>query len=101
MISGYDFIIDLCSVADVMRPFVKMMVLLQSLRYPCWKVVPWWNKVHNYLLGVHELFNIDDCHGCPTLRERIGSIEDMAFKGGIQMGLSERDINRVIAVAAY
>ena len=81
MISGYDFIIDLCSVADVMRPFVKMMVLLQSLQYPCWKVVPWWNKVHNYLLGVHELFDIDDCHGCPTLREHIGSIEDMAFKG--------------------
>ena len=35
MVSGYDYIIDLCSLTDLMKPFVKMMILLQSLQYPC------------------------------------------------------------------
>ncbi len=51
MVSGYDYIIDLCSITDVMKPFVKMMILLQSLQYPCWKVVSWWKKVEVYLEG--------------------------------------------------
>ena len=32
-VSGYDYIIDLCGLTDVMKPFVKMMISLQSLQY--------------------------------------------------------------------
>ena len=46
---GYDYTIDLCSLTDVMKPFVKMMILLQSLQYPCWKVVSRWQKLEVYL----------------------------------------------------
>ena len=55
---GHDYIIDLCSLTDVMKPFVKMMTLLQSLHYPCWKVVSWWQKVEVYLEGKNNYMNI-------------------------------------------
>lgn len=54
MVSGHDYVIDLCSLTDVMKPFVKMMILLQSLQYPGWKVVSWWKKVEVFLSGKNK-----------------------------------------------
>ena len=59
-VSGYDYIIDLCSLTDVMKPFVGMMILLQSLQYPWWKVVSWWQKVEVYLEGKNNYMNITE-----------------------------------------
>ena len=44
-IRGQDFAFDLCLVVDALRPIVTMMLRLQDLQLPCWKIVRWIPRV--------------------------------------------------------
>eukprot|EP00112_Aurelia_sp_Birch-Aquarium-sp1_P015932 Seg357.2 transcript_id=Seg357.2/GoldUCD/mRNA.D3Y31 product="hypothetical protein" protein_id=Seg357.2/GoldUCD/D3Y31 len=48
-ILGRDFVIDLCMIVDVMEIFVKLMVRVQSLSAPCWKICIWWQRAKSWL----------------------------------------------------
>lgn len=44
-IAGEDFVIDMCGTLDVMRPATEMLVKLQDLQVPIWKICIWSSKV--------------------------------------------------------
>jgi hypothetical protein len=44
-IAGEDFVIDMCGTLDVMRPAIEMLVKLQDLQVPIWKICVWSSKV--------------------------------------------------------
>lgn len=48
-ILGDDFVIDLCAITDVMGIVIDLMVKLQSLSCPCWKICVWWPSVKKIL----------------------------------------------------
>ena len=49
MIGGADFIADLLAFLDLMEPIVDLMLHVQSLDAPVWKLKLWWPKVRNKL----------------------------------------------------
>lgn len=44
-IAGQDFVIDLLGCCDVTLPMVKLLVEVQGLQVPIWKICVWWPKV--------------------------------------------------------
>jgi hypothetical protein len=42
MIAGYDFVADLLAFLDIMQPVVDLMLRVQSLDTPIWKLKLWW-----------------------------------------------------------
>ena len=44
-IAGEDFVIDMCGKLDVMRPAIEMLIKLQDLQVPIWKICVWSPKV--------------------------------------------------------
>ena len=45
MIAGFDFVSDLLAFLDVLQPVVDLMLRVQSLDTPIWKLKLWWPKV--------------------------------------------------------
>lgn len=45
MIAGSDFVADLLAFLDVMKPIVDLMLRVQSLDTPMWKLKLWWPKI--------------------------------------------------------
>ena len=45
MIAGSDFIADLLSFLDILDPIVDLMLRVQSLDVPVWKLKLWWPKI--------------------------------------------------------
>lgn len=45
MVGGSDFIMDLLAFLDTMRPVVDLMLQVQSLDMPLWKLKLWWSSV--------------------------------------------------------
>ena len=44
-IAGQDFVMDLLGCCDVLMPIMRMLVDLQALQVPIWKIAVWWPKV--------------------------------------------------------
>ena len=44
-IAGEDFIIDLCGAIDILSPYMTLLVNLQGLQVPIWKVGVWETKL--------------------------------------------------------
>ena len=73
-IAGEDFIIDLCGAIDILRPFMTLLVDLQSLQAPIWKVCIWYPKVLKEI-EVMENFTLQDI---PTSMDKLSSnVEDV------------------------
>ena len=54
-ILGTDFVIDLCYVTDVMPEMViDLMVKVQGLAQPCWKICMWWPRLKLYLQKIEK-----------------------------------------------
>ena len=45
VIGGYDFVLDLLAFLDTMQPVTDLMLHLQSLDAPIWKLKVWWPRV--------------------------------------------------------
>ena len=45
MIAGFDFVSDLLAFLDMLQPVVDLMLRVQSLDTPIWKLKLWWPKV--------------------------------------------------------
>ena len=45
MIAGSDFVADLLAFLDILKPVVDLMLHLQSLDTPIWKLKIWWPTV--------------------------------------------------------
>ena len=45
MIGGFDFVLDMLATLDTMEPIVDLMLRLQSLDGPIWKLKLWWPQV--------------------------------------------------------
>ena len=45
MIAGYDFVVDLLASLDILQPVVELMLRVQSLDTPIWKLKLRWPKV--------------------------------------------------------
>ena len=45
MIAGSDFIADLLSFLDILDPIVDLILRVQSLDVPIWKLKLWWPKI--------------------------------------------------------
>ena len=73
-IAGEDFIIDLCGAIDFLRPIIRLLVDLQSLQAPIWKVCIWCPKVLKEI-EMMENFTLNDI---PTSMDKLSSnVEDM------------------------
>ena len=58
MIGGFDFVLDLLATLDTMEPIVDLMLHLQSLDGPIWKLKSWWANMKYKMesLSVAEVF---------------------------------------------
>ena len=45
MIAGSDFVVNLLACLDIMEPVVDLMLRVQSLDTPMWKLKLWWPRV--------------------------------------------------------
>jgi hypothetical protein len=81
-ILGDDFVIDLCSVKNAMESLINLIVKVQGLDRPCWKICLWWPRLKLYLQEI-EKANIICPPGC--LKNFSENIEDILiekqFKG--------------------
>ena len=67
MIAGYDFVADLLAFLDILQPVVELMLRVQSLDTPIWKLKLWWPKVKEKL----EQASQGDAAAYPRL-EKVG-----------------------------
>ena len=63
MIAGYDFVLDLIGLLDLFKPLVDLMLRVQSLNTPIWKLKQWWPIVKS------ELQCMIDNDDFPTLKQ--------------------------------
>ena len=54
MIAGYDFIADLLAFLNILQPVVELMLCVQSLDTPIWKLKLWRPKVKEKLEKAFE-----------------------------------------------
>jgi hypothetical protein len=66
MIAGSDIIADLLSFLDILEPIVDLMLRVQSLDVPIWKLKLWWTKVKAKL---HEKAANGDANSFPRLQQ--------------------------------
>jgi hypothetical protein len=53
-ILGDDFVIDLCSVKNAMESLINLIVKVQGLDRPCWKICSWWPRLKLYLQEIEK-----------------------------------------------
>ena len=60
MICGSDFIQDFLGFIDILKPVVDLILLMQSLHCPVWKLKQYWPKVRDALTqaenGIPEVY---------------------------------------------
>ena len=54
MISGFDYVADLLGFLDTLSPIVDLMLRVQSLDCPIWKLKQWWPIVKKRLQKMVE-----------------------------------------------
>ena len=81
-ILGTDFVIDLCCVFDAIKVVVDLMVEVQALSHPCWKIWVWWPCVKAILEKLKMIEVMKPPESMSTLSKSINSIvHEKKFKG--------------------
>ena len=81
-ILGKDFVVDLRIVTDVMAIIMELMVRVQSLAQPCWKICCWWPKVKSFLQSLKDEDIENPSQSLKNISEDIENITtDSTFKG--------------------
>jgi hypothetical protein len=81
-IAGDDFVLDLCGVCDIMKPLMLLLVSLQGLHVPCWKILCWWPKLESYLKSMLGTFSVESPTSLsPLLKEHSRDILSKEYKG--------------------
>ena len=81
-IAGNDFLLDLCGVCDIMEPLMKLLVALQGLNIPCWKIITWWPRLETHLKSMNKDLSVDSPKSSfPLLKKYSGGILQRKFKG--------------------
>ena len=81
MIGGADFVADLLAFLDVMKPIVDLMLRVQSLDAPVWKLKLWWPKVKNKLSKAAR----GDPDAFPRLKELGGTLSPGDMFSGVEL----------------
>ncbi|CAB3986826.1 Hypothetical predicted protein [Paramuricea clavata] len=78
-IAGKDFVVYLLALTDLMRPMVDLLVSLQGLSVPSWKICLWWPKVRQ---RIQKCIPISfDSPDLPLTSNNIRDIRKGKFKG--------------------
>ncbi|CAB4020709.1 Hypothetical predicted protein [Paramuricea clavata] len=78
-ITGKDFVVDLLALTDLMRPMVDLLVSLQGLSVPSWKICLWLSKVRQ---RIQKCIPISfDSPDLPLTSNNIRDIKKGKFKG--------------------
>ncbi|CAB3982578.1 Hypothetical predicted protein [Paramuricea clavata] len=80
-ILGTDFVLDLCCICDSMKSVVDLMIAVQGLGCPCWKICIWWPRVKAFLESLLEEVIIDPSESMPILKNHVDEIMKGSFKG--------------------
>ena len=81
-IAGDDFLLDLCGVCDIMKPLMLLLVTLQSLDVPCWKLVSWWPRLQSHLKSMLWNLSVEfPTSLLPLLKKHSRDILSRKFKG--------------------
>ncbi len=82
MVAGDDFLLDLCGICDILQPMLEMMVELQGLSVPCWKVVTWWPRLKSRMKQFEKKLSLKKPASImPLLRKHAADIMSETFKG--------------------
>ena len=79
MIAGSDFVADLLACLDILKPIVDLMLRVQSLDTPVWKLKLWWPKIKLKLAGAAS--------GDEVYFPRLRQTEDVIKPGGVFKGV--------------
>jgi hypothetical protein len=60
MVAGDDFLLDLFRICDILGPMLEMMVELQGLSVPCWKVAMWWPRLKSRMKELQKKLSIKE-----------------------------------------
>ena len=74
MICGSDFIQDLLGFIDILKPVVDLMLLMQSLHCPVWKLKQYWPKVRDALTQAEN--------GIPEAYQTLSEVIKYSHPGG-------------------
>ncbi|CAB3976872.1 Hypothetical predicted protein [Paramuricea clavata] len=80
-ILGTDFVLDLCCICDSMKSVVDLMIAVQGLGCPCWKICILWPRVKAFLESLLEEVIIDPSESMPILKNHVDEIMKGSFKG--------------------
>ena len=80
-IAGKDCVIDMCGTLDVMRPAIEMLVKLQYLQVPIWKICVWSSKVIRELSQVATLSLTNPAEQFGYLHGSMNEISKGKYKG--------------------
>ena len=80
-ILGVDFVIDLCCICDSMKSVVDLMIAVQGLGCPCWKICIWWPRVKEFLENLIQEEILHPSESMPILKTHIDEIMGESFKG--------------------
>ena len=79
-IAGQDFIFDMCAVVDIMNPIVNLLLELQNLQTPIWKLSIWQKKILEELEKFKD-FSVDNIDsGMCNLFSNVEDIKQMKYK---------------------
>ncbi len=79
MIAGSDFVTDVLAFLDILAPVVNLMLCVQSLNTPIWKLKVWWPKVKAKLTKAAS--------GCATALEQLEKAGDAILPDGSYKGV--------------
>ena len=80
-IAGQDFVFDMCGAVDVLNPVISLLIELQSLQLPIWKVVVWQEKLMKELERFQRFSRNSIPSSMASLTSHATDIENMVYKG--------------------
>ncbi len=80
-IAGQDFLFDLCAAVDILKPAITLLLDLQSLQSPVWKISFWHPKVLELLKKMEKTTTERVPRMMTNLNAHIIDIKRMQYKG--------------------
>ena len=81
-IAGEDFLPDLCGICDILKPLMDLLVALQCITCPCWKVLSWWPNLKSHMENMKSSLSVYSPSSLfPLLTEHSRDILSREFKG--------------------
>ena len=81
-IAGEDFLLDLCGICNILKCLMHLLIALQSISCPCWKVLSWWPNLKSHIENMKTSLSICSPSSLfPLLKEHSCDILSMKFKG--------------------